>query len=160
MPGHYLNQTWLIVNCKKLAWNCNENITIFIQENSFENVVCNVGAIFSSLNLIYRYRYNIYICRVLKLSFYFFFARLLTLVDFHVFISMKFSYSSRLDVMEYQGSFCVCVQPIERQCYNVTSSLIGWVHTQNDPWSICDVLRKQWYWRLNDIIWETWMNWI
>ena len=31
-----------------------------------------------------------------------------------------------------QGSFCVCRQPI-RWCYNVTSSLIGWVHTQNDP---------------------------
>ena len=24
----------------------------------------------------------------------------------------------------------------ERQCYNVTLSLIGWVHTQNDPWEL------------------------
>ena len=28
---------------------------------------------------------------------------------------------------------CMCPAN-ERRCYNVTSSLIGWTHTQNDPW--------------------------
>ena len=29
----------------------------------------------------------------------------------------------------------LCTQPAnERPCYSVASSLIGWVHTQNDPW--------------------------
>ena len=32
----------------------------------------------------------------------------------------------------FQGSFCECTQPM-RRCYIVTSSLIGWAHTQNDP---------------------------
>ena len=31
---------------------------------------------------------------------------------------------------------CLCMQPAnERQHYNVTSSLIGWAHSQNDPWT-------------------------
>ena len=38
-----------------------------------------------------------------------------------------------LDIfMQWQGSFCV--HPAnERRRYNVTSSLIGWAHTQHDP---------------------------
>ena len=32
-----------------------------------------------------------------------------------------------------QGSFCVCTHANERWLYIVTSSLIGWVHKQNDP---------------------------
>ena len=38
---HYLNQCWNIVNWtlgKKLQWNLNRNLYIFIQENAFENV--------------------------------------------------------------------------------------------------------------------------
>ena len=36
-----------------------------------------------------------------------------------------------------QGSFCVCTQPV-RDVTTVTSSLIGWAHTQNDPfWYAC-----------------------
>ena len=31
-------------------------------------------------------------------------------------------------------SFCVCAQSM-RWLYNATSSLIGWEHTQNDPWT-------------------------
>ena len=46
-PSHYLNQCWNIVNWilrKKLQWNLNHNLYIFIQENAIENVVCqNVG---------------------------------------------------------------------------------------------------------------------
>ena len=34
--------------------------------------------------------------------------------------------------LNIQGSFCVCAQ--ERLCYSVTPSLIGCVHTENDPW--------------------------
>ena len=31
----------------------------------------------------------------------------------------------------------LCMRPAnERRCCNVTSSLIGWVHIQNDPWRI------------------------
>ena len=43
-PSHYRNQCWLIVNwtiSNKLQWNFNRNSTIFIEENVFENVVCN-----------------------------------------------------------------------------------------------------------------------
>ena len=32
-----------------------------------------------------------------------------------------------------QGSFCACAQPMRRRHYIVTSSPIGWAHTQNDP---------------------------
>ena len=42
-PSHYLNQSWNIVNWtlgNKLQWNCNRNSNIFIEENTFENVVC------------------------------------------------------------------------------------------------------------------------
>ena len=34
-----------------------------------------------------------------------------------------------------QGSLSVCAQPMRR--YIVTSSLIGWKHTENDLWSYC-----------------------
>ena len=35
--------------------------------------------------------------------------------------------------VDTQGSFCICVKPME-QCYIVTLSLTGWGHTQNDHW--------------------------
>ena len=35
---------------------------------------------------------------------------------------------------EYPG-IILCMRPAyERRRYNITSSLIGWAHTQNDPW--------------------------
>ena len=49
-PSHYLKQCLLIVNWtlrNKLQWNFNQNSTIFIQENAFENVVCKMVAILS-----------------------------------------------------------------------------------------------------------------
>ena len=49
-PSHYLNQCWNIVNWtlrKKLQWNFNRNSNIFIEENMFENVVCEMSTIFS-----------------------------------------------------------------------------------------------------------------
>ena len=44
------NQSWLIINWNpknKLQWNANQNMKFFIQENAFENVVCEMAAIFS-----------------------------------------------------------------------------------------------------------------
>ena len=42
-PSYYLNQCWNIANTKlmnKLQWGLKRNSYIFIQENAFENVVC------------------------------------------------------------------------------------------------------------------------
>ena len=48
--SHYLNQCWNIVNWilrNKLQWNFNRNSNIFIGENTFENVVCEMTVILS-----------------------------------------------------------------------------------------------------------------
>ena len=37
---------------KKLQWNINQNSYIFIQENAFENVICNMSAICIGLNVL------------------------------------------------------------------------------------------------------------
>ena len=50
MPSHYLNQCCNIVNSKlrnTLQWNHKPNPYIFIQVNTFENVVCEMAAILS-----------------------------------------------------------------------------------------------------------------
>ena len=50
MPSHYLNQCWNIGNWtlrNKLHWIFNRNSNIFIQENAFENVVCEMAFILS-----------------------------------------------------------------------------------------------------------------
>ena len=58
-PSHHLNQCWNIVNWilgNKLQWNFNQNLHIFIQENVFHNVVCEMAAILSKpqcVNWIY-----------------------------------------------------------------------------------------------------------
>ena len=47
-PSHYLKQCWNIVNSNlwnKLQWNPRQNSFIFIQENAFENVVCEGASI-------------------------------------------------------------------------------------------------------------------
>ena len=49
-PNHYLNLCWLIVNWtlrNKLQGNSNRNTKLFISENAFENVVCEMAAILS-----------------------------------------------------------------------------------------------------------------
>ena len=56
-PSHYLNQYWIIVNwttTNKLQWNVNRNSNIFIQENAFENVVCEMASICLGLNVLTR----------------------------------------------------------------------------------------------------------
>ena len=44
--------------------------------------------------------------------------------------------STSVWLTDIQGSFWVCVSQWETMLH-VTSSLIGWAHTQNDPWHIC-----------------------
>ena len=49
-PSHYLNQCWNIVNSNlrnKVKWNPKQNSCIFIQESTFENVVCEMASILS-----------------------------------------------------------------------------------------------------------------
>ena len=49
-PSHYLNQCCNIVNWtlrNKLEWNFNQNSNTFIEENTFENVVCEMLSILS-----------------------------------------------------------------------------------------------------------------
>ena len=49
-PNHYLNQWWNIVDWNlrnRPQWNFNQNSNNFIQENAFENVVCEVASILS-----------------------------------------------------------------------------------------------------------------
>ena len=49
-PSHYLNQWWNKLNWTLgniFQWNRNQNTTIFIQENAFENVVWKMTAIMS-----------------------------------------------------------------------------------------------------------------
>ena len=48
MPSRYQNQCWNIVNLNlrnKFQWNLKRNSYIFIQENAFENVICEMAAI-------------------------------------------------------------------------------------------------------------------
>ena len=48
--SHYLNQCCVLVNWtlgNKVQWNLNPNSHIFIQENAFENIVCEMAAILS-----------------------------------------------------------------------------------------------------------------
>ena len=50
VPSHYLNQWWKIINSNlrnKLQWNLKQNSYIFIQENVFENGICEMVAILS-----------------------------------------------------------------------------------------------------------------
>ena len=50
VPSHYLSQCWLIVNWtlrNKLQWNSNQITKLFIHQNAFENVICEMSAILS-----------------------------------------------------------------------------------------------------------------
>ena len=58
-PSHYLNQCWNIVNLNlrnKLQWNLKRNSYIFIQENTFENAVCEMAAILSRPQCVQQWR--------------------------------------------------------------------------------------------------------
>ena len=49
-PSHCLNQCWNFVHWtlkNKLQWNLNRNSNIFIEENTRENVICEMSAILS-----------------------------------------------------------------------------------------------------------------
>ena len=63
-PSHQLNQRWYIVNWtfgNKLQWNINGNSYSFIQENAFENVVCEMTAIFFSASMCWWWNHNMLI---------------------------------------------------------------------------------------------------
>ena len=54
-PSHHLNQWWNVVNWNlrnKLQWNLKRKSYIFIQENTFENVVCKIVATSLSLTVL------------------------------------------------------------------------------------------------------------
>ena len=54
-PSHYLNHCWNILNWtlgNKLQWNFKWNSNIFIQENAFENVGCEMASIYLGLNVL------------------------------------------------------------------------------------------------------------
>ena len=60
-PNHYLNQCWNIVNWtlrNKLQLDFDQNSYIFIQENAFENVVCETAAILLGLNVLKQSHYS------------------------------------------------------------------------------------------------------
>ena len=67
MPSHYLNQCWNIVNLtlrNKRQWTIDRNSYIFIQENAFEYVICEMSAISSQSQCI-----NNSLTRALQLIF-------------------------------------------------------------------------------------------
>ena len=54
-PSYYLNQCWNIANwilSNKFQWNINPNSDIFIQENTFDNVIRLMAAILSRLQCV------------------------------------------------------------------------------------------------------------
>ena len=58
-PSHYLNQHWNIVNLthrNKLKWNVYQNSYIFIEDDTFENVACEMLSISSQLQCV-KYQY-------------------------------------------------------------------------------------------------------
>ena len=62
-PSHNLNQYWNILNWTpryKLQWNLNRNSYIFIQENAFKDVVCEMAVILYSSLLCHKH--PLYIC--------------------------------------------------------------------------------------------------
>ena len=51
----WTNAAWNIVNLNlrnKFQWNLKRNSGIFIQENAFENVVCEMASLFLGLNVL------------------------------------------------------------------------------------------------------------
>ena len=53
-----MNQCWNIVNCtlaNKFQWNLNPNLSIFIEENAFENVVWKSGGHLVSASMCVKY---------------------------------------------------------------------------------------------------------
>ena len=54
-PSHYLNQCCNILNWtleNKLQWKFNQNSSIFIEKNSFENVICEMALFCLGLNVL------------------------------------------------------------------------------------------------------------
>ena len=61
VTSHYLNQCWIIVDWaigNIFQWKLNQNTTIFIEENQFENVAWKMSAILSQAQCCSRYLDN------------------------------------------------------------------------------------------------------
>ena len=82
---------------------------IFTHKNAYENIVCEMAAILSRGRWV-----NV-------------------LIDIYHVVLLLFHCCILLELKLTQGSFCVCVCPANKRWrYIVTSSLIGWAHSQND----------------------------
>ena len=54
LPSHYMNQWWFTVNLTNgnlFQWNTSDHSNIFIQENAFVNVMCEMVAFRLGLNV-------------------------------------------------------------------------------------------------------------
>ena len=59
-PSYYLNQCWNFIDSNprnKLQWNLQRNSYVFIPENAFENVVCDISAISSRPQCVNLFNY-------------------------------------------------------------------------------------------------------
>ena len=72
-PSHYINQCWIIIIKwtigNKFQWSFNENATIFIHENEFENAVNQMFASCLGLNVLMQNRQNSSV-NTMELSFF------------------------------------------------------------------------------------------
>ena len=144
-------QCWFIVNWIlkiTLQWNSYQNIIIFIQRKTSENVICNMVAIFRDPNVKIALQPCDSIPDFLQsltdrsLDWICMSGASHQLIDWAPPV-LECAYSLcvgfgwvYIEVDEafatWQGSFCVCTEPMRH--YIEMSSLIGWVYAQNDPW--------------------------
>ena len=169
MTSHYLIQCWNIVKWtlrNKFQWNFNQSSNIFLQqENAFEIVVCKIATILSwpqcvnvsqqvqnvhyeADNDIWLTHQPIILCGPESGWFHW-----LTCCSFNC--SQQRNHPITFIVSSqcfYNTGIILCMHPAnESRRYHVTSSLIGWAHTQNDP---CNTTQNGQQWRkTNRCIW-------
>ena len=72
-----------------------------------------------------------------------------TYIKWPTFWYQHVSVHSDEEIYKQHTGIILCMRPAnERRRYNVTSSLIGWVHSQDDPWTYKQFplkLRVHWY---------------
>ena len=145
MPSYYLNQcchivTWTLTN--KIQWIPNRNYNIFIQENAFENIVCemvsilsrpqyvkgNHGRLVTPYGVMGHGQNWVAACSALSHD-------MSRGVLNRFFRNQKVKFTSKYKTFPRKsGIFLHMRSANERRCYIVRSSLIGWAHTRNDPW--------------------------
>ena len=113
---HYQNQCWIIISWtlrNKFQWNFNQSFNqIFIQENAFENVFCEMAAILSRGDGLVHVKCISIILRSLVLVAW---GRSWVICNLFSHSTSDVNYSFR--------------PANERRRYKVTPSLIGWVQT-------------------------------